>query len=350
MTTHEPAPARHAFISHASADMDAAGHVERVLETAGLDAWLDLSEIQLGVMLSGELQQAIRNCRALVLLWSERAAASRWVNTEWLAAHHLDRFILPCVLDDTPLPQCFEHSVHLDLRGERDAALARLTAAVRGAKVGANQLPPPMRAESSELRDAIRALVAGQKDVTDALGRWDLDTAGKLQTMLDEHMPQVRALWPLDPMIVLLDGYHIKNGYMVRHWKALQSGRGPDDPALLLAERRFFEALWLDPRDPSGLDGLGSILMLRRDLHAAKFFFECAIREATRKRVHYDAAESNLEAVRRFLGEQHQPDVRFAQSSRRRSQGNSAASVPRSRASSVPRQGGRHRPPGRREP
>jgi hypothetical protein len=304
MTTHEPAPTRHAFISHASADMDVAVHVERVLEAANLDVWLDLSEIQLGVMLSGELQEAIRSCRALVLLWSERAAASRWVNTEWLAAHHLDRFILPCVLDDTLLPQCFEHSVHLDLRGARDAALARLTAAVRVVELGANQLPPPLRAESSELRDAIQALVAGQKDVTDALGRRDLETAGKVQAMLDEHMPQVRALWPLDPMIVLLDGYHIKNGYMVRHWTALQSGRGPADPALEQAERRFFEALWLDPRDPSGLDGLGSILMLRRNLHAAKFFFEGAIREATRKGFRYDAAESNLATVRRFLHEQ----------------------------------------------
>lgn len=306
MMTHEVTPARHAFISHASADMETAERVERVLEAAGLDAWLDVSEIQLGAMLSRQLQEAIGRCRVLVLLWSDRAAASRWVNTEWLAAHHLDRFILPCVLDDTPLPQCFEHSVHLDLRGDPGAALARLTTAVRVVQVGANQLPPPMRAESSELHDAIRALVAGQKDVTDALGRWDLEGACKGQTWLDERMPQIRARWPLDPMIVLLDGYHIKNGYMVRHWNALQSGRGPADPALEQAERRFFEALWLDPRDPSGLDGLGSILMLRRDLHAAKFFFECAIREARHKGVRYDAAESNLDAVRHVLGDLHE--------------------------------------------
>ncbi len=121
--------------------------------------WLDHSEIQLGVLLAGELQASISDCRVLILLWSKTAAASRWVNTEWLAAHHLDRFIFPCVLDDTSLPQCFEHSVHLDLRRDREAAIARLARAVRAAKVGASPLPPPMRAESPELRTRFRRLL-----------------------------------------------------------------------------------------------------------------------------------------------------------------------------------------------
>ena len=304
MTTIVASPSvrqRDAFVSHASADLDAASRIEKALEAEKLDIWLDHSEIQLGVLLAGELQQAISACRVLVLLWSETAAASRWVNTEWLAAHHLDRFILPCVLDDMALPQCFEHSVHLDLRRDWNPTIARLANAVRAAKGGANALPPPMRAESKELREAIQAIVAGQKLVTDALGRWDLDKAAEAQTMLDEFMPVALAQWPLDPMIVKLDGYHIKNDYMVRHWKALQSGRGPADPALERSEQRFFEALWLDPTDPSGLDGLGSILMLRRDLRAAEFFFSCAVEQAERRGFRYEAAEENLTTVRRFL-------------------------------------------------
>jgi TIR domain len=295
------APERDAFISHASADLAAASQIEKGLEAENLDAWLDHSEIQLGVLLAGELQEAISACRVLILLWSETAAASRWVNTEWLAAHHLDRFILPCVLDDTALPQCFEHSVHLDLRRDWNAAVARLAKAVRAARVGANPLPPPMRAEPRELRETTQAIVAGQKLVTDALGRWDLDKAEEAQTMLDEFMPVALAQWPLDPIIVKLDGYHIKNGYMVRHWRALQSGRGPADPALERSERRFFEALWLEPTDPSGLDGLGSILMLRRDLHAAEFFFLCAVDQAERRGFAYEAPRENLATVRQFL-------------------------------------------------
>ena len=301
MSKRRPAPKRHAFISHASVDLAAAGQVESALEAAGLDVWLDQSEIQLGVLLTRELQDSITACRTLILLWSQTAAASRWVNMEWIAAHHLDRFIFPCVLDDTALPQCLEHTVYLDLRRNRDAAIERMVRAVRAAKIGASELPPPMRAESPDLREAIGRLAAGQKVVTDALGEWDLKKAADAQMMLDELMPKVLAEWPLDPMIVKLDGYHIKNDYMVRHWQALQSGRGPADPALARSERRFIEALWLDPADASGLDGLGSILMLRRDLHAAEFFFLCAVRQAERQGFHYEAAEENLAAVRTFL-------------------------------------------------
>jgi hypothetical protein len=259
---------RHAFISHASADLEAATHIERTLKADGLDPWLDHSEIQLGVLLAGELQASISDCRVLILLWSEPAAASRWVNTEWLAAHHLDRFILPCVLDDTTLPQCFEHSVHLDLRRDREAAIARLVKDVRAARIGANTLSPPLRAESRELHDAIQAIVSGQRLVTDALGRWEIGKAEEAQAMLDEFMPKAVALWPLDPMIVKLDGYHIKNGYMVRHWDAVQSGRGPADPALERSERRFFDATCTPRRSSSaarsGRPSAGASVMRRR--------------------------------------------------------------------------------------
>src|SRR4051794_31997277 len=141
-------PRRDAFISHASADLKIAEHVEKAPKAQGLKVWLDHSEIQLGVLLGDELRNSITACRVLILLWSATAAASRWVNTEWIAAHHLDRFILPVVLDDTLLPQCFEHTVHLDLRGNRDAELMRLVKAVSAAQIGANPLPLPMRAES----------------------------------------------------------------------------------------------------------------------------------------------------------------------------------------------------------
>jgi hypothetical protein len=301
MTSRQSNPQHDAFISHASADLGPAAKIETALEAGRLDVWLDHSEIQLGVLLAGELQDAIAGCRVSILLWSETAAASRWVNTEWLAAHHLDRFILPCVLDDTTLPQCLEHTVHLDLRRDWDAAVARLAKAARAAPTGANQLPPPMRAESRELHDAVKSIAAGQKMVTAALGRRKLDDARQAQTMLDEFMPVALDAWPLDPMIVKLDGYRIKNGYMIRHWQALQSGRAPPDPALEQAERRFFEALWLDPTDPEGLDGLGSMLMLRRDLHAAKFFIECALAQAKRRGFQYRAAADNLKTILRFL-------------------------------------------------
>ncbi len=292
---------RDAFISHASADLAIAREIEAALQSAGLEAWLDDSEIQLGVLLAGELQGSIADCRTLILLWSAKAARSRWVNTEWIAAHMLDRFILPAVSDDTALPQCFEHSVYLDLRRGRKAALGRLTRAVKETKPGANRMAPPLRAQSKELSDAIAAIAAGQAKVTAALLARKLKTAAATQQKLDVVMRRALALWPLDPMIVKLDGYHIKNGYMIKHWDAIQAGRGPADTALERAERRFFEALRLDPADHEGLDGIGSIFFMRRDLYAAEFFFTHAIERARRQGIDYDAATENLANVRRYL-------------------------------------------------
>src|SRR5918992_753254 len=74
-----------ALICYASVDLAAATQVERALEAAGLDVWLDQSEIQLGVLLTRELQDSITACRTLILLWSQTAAGSRWVNMEWIA-------------------------------------------------------------------------------------------------------------------------------------------------------------------------------------------------------------------------------------------------------------------------
>jgi hypothetical protein len=209
--------------------------------------------------------------------------------------------VLPCTLDETPLPQCLQNSVYLDLRRIDDRDVEKLARAVREPHDGANRLAPVMRSESPELRAAIEALAEGQLAVTDSLGRRDLGEAAETQTRLDELTDETQQTWPLDPMVVNLVGYHLKNAYMLRHWDALQAGRAPDDDLLRDAEGRFFETLFIEPHDPSPLNGLGSILMLQRDLDAAEFFVEAAIRAAKRKGMaSYPAAEQDLELVRLF--------------------------------------------------
>src|SRR5262245_53026393 len=93
------------FISHSSTNADVAGTIERALEAEGVAAWLDSSDLGVGVLLRNELHHAIRNSRAVVLIWSAAASRSRWVSSEILVAFHMDRFILPCVVDGTALPQ-----------------------------------------------------------------------------------------------------------------------------------------------------------------------------------------------------------------------------------------------------
>jgi TIR domain len=289
-----------AFISHSSKNRSVAAKLEQALEGAGLRVWLDDSEIRLGVLLGKELQDSIRASRVLLLLWSGHAASSRWVTSEWLTAFHMDRFIVPCVLDETPLPQCLQGSVFLRVRRVTAPVVDQLVRAVRTAPDSSNPLAPLIRSESAEVDEAIAAIAGGQQTLGDQLSTRELGEAAATQALLDDRMDEALRTWPLEPMIVNLAGYHLKNAYMLQHWDAIQAGRAPDDPLLAQAEQRFFETLAIDPTDPSALNGLGSILMFRRDLEAAEFFILAAIAQADRMQMDYPAAQDDLALVRRF--------------------------------------------------
>jgi hypothetical protein len=291
----------HAFLSHSSHDRDAALALERGLEERGLDVWLDDSEIRLGAMLSTELQHAVLAADVFVLLWSAAAAGSRWVASEWLMALLQRRPIVACVLDDTPLPQALEHLVHLDLRAAGDQAADRLARGIRAAAGTTTQPAPLLRSEPPELHEAVAAIAGGQQAVLDQLGERELDQARQAQELVAAALHQARSRWPLDPVVINLDGYQLKNAFLLAHWDALQSGRAPSDPLLERSERRFLETLSIDPSDPSALNGLGSILMLRRDLDAAEFFIRAAIDAARARGLdRYEAAEQDLALVLRY--------------------------------------------------
>jgi len=292
-----------AFISYSSSDRARARRLDGALRAAGISVWRDTSEIRLGVLLGDELREAILGCRVLVLLWSERAEKSRWVNCEWLLALLQDRFILPCTLDDAPLPQCLQNDVALPVHRLTKDVVSRLVRAIEDAGDARTPLAPLIRSEPPELRDLILEIGYGQQQMTDALAG-DLEEAAKIQTTLDTVMEGARAAWPLDPMIVNLDGYHLKNAYMLEHWGAIQAGRAPEDPVLDRAERRFYETLAIDPTDPSALNGLGTILFFKRDLNAAEFFQSAAIAVAKKRGQAYPAAEHDIEMVRYYKAQQ----------------------------------------------
>ncbi len=289
------------FISHSSKNHALAAKVEAGLTAAGLDVWLDDKDITLGALLRPELQGSIARCRVLVLLWSKHAEASRWINAEWLTAYHLDRFIVPCTLDDTALPQCLRPTVALPIARLSATTLQKLVRAVEEAPAARNALGSPMRSASRELKETIATLSQGQTLMISQLNLRKRGKALEIQALLDAAMANAVATWPLDPMIVNLDGYHLNNAYMAKHWAAIQAGRAPGDALLERAERRFFEALSIDPTDPSGLNGLGSVLILERELDAAEFFVTTAMAAAkARGMASYPDAAKDLKLIRYY--------------------------------------------------
>ena len=172
--------------------------------------------------------------------------------------------------------------------------------AIRDLPKGPIELAPTMSAQGPELSAALSKIMAGQDAIQEMLSKRDLPKATEQQADLDAVVDDALRAWPLDPVLVNLAGYHLKNAYMLMYWDAIQAGRGPRDPLLERSERRFLETLALDPTDPSSLNGLGNILFFRRDLDAAEFFHLAALAAAKQQGIAYPAAGHDLELVRQY--------------------------------------------------
>src|SRR5215470_1667257 len=264
------------FISHSSVNLNDAKQVGAALKAGGIDAWLDDSDIRIGVLLGKELQQAVEGSRAVVLIWSEAAKKSPWVITEILTAFHLDRFILPYTLDATEFPQFLSRSIHGDLRKERADALEKLAQDIKRAPRSSNEFPGSVVYQSAELKKQINDLNDRQAAIMECVGRDDLVGAEKLQNDLDPNMTAAESHWKYDPTILNLAGYQKKNAYMITHWDEYCAGRYPKDPLLDEARSRFFETLLINPIEYGALNGLGNIFLFQGELDAAEFFVRSA--------------------------------------------------------------------------
>jgi|SRR6266496_1518390 len=289
-----------AFISHSSKNTALAAQIEKCLEQDALNVWLDRSEIRLGVLLRNELQVAIQNSRVLILLWSRPAANSRWVAAELLSAFHLNRFIIPCVLDNTQLPYFLQPTVYLDLRRQRAKRIEGLGRTVREAPNAANDVRPIMSSQSPEVSRAIHMLATAQRAVLTQLQQRNPGKAQEIQNLADDVMKHALQAWVMDQTILNLAGYHCKNAYMIKHWDAIQAGVSLKDPLLQDAERFFFRTLFINPKDYSALNGLGSILIMEQELDAAEFFIQRAIALAEQDQVDYIEAKQDLAMITRY--------------------------------------------------
>ncbi len=90
---------------------------------------------------------------------------------------------------------------------------------------------------------------------------------------------------PDDLMFLNLQGYQHKN------WAMIQPDKRQEE--LNKAELIFNEIIAIEPRDPSALNGLGSVEILRGDLDQAEHF----IRQALEQEPEYQAAKHDLELV-----------------------------------------------------
>jgi hypothetical protein len=118
------------FISHSWEDKSFVHQLEPDLKSAGADVWIDHSEIRGGDNLPKRICEALEWCDTLLLIWSEAAENSTWVELEWSNAISLRKKIVPCMLGKNKLPAVLACKVYIDFQNYR-SGLSQLLRALK---------------------------------------------------------------------------------------------------------------------------------------------------------------------------------------------------------------------------
>lgn len=108
------------FISHAWEDKALVRRLEDELKSAGAEVWVDHSGVRGGDNLPKRISEALAWCDTVVLIWSEPASQSHWVELEWTNALSLRKTIIPCLVSQTPLPALLANVLYVDCRDFAD--------------------------------------------------------------------------------------------------------------------------------------------------------------------------------------------------------------------------------------
>ena len=142
------------FISYCRADEAIARRFAEQFEAAGLNVWWD-RHLRSGEDWDRVIEEALRNSRVAVVLWSPEAVASRWVRAEATYAQR-NAILVPALVSPCSLPIVFEMTQTADLShwsgDPEDEAWKQFIADVV-AKTGRNfeadvsASPPPLTAD-----------------------------------------------------------------------------------------------------------------------------------------------------------------------------------------------------------
>jgi hypothetical protein len=90
-------------VSHSKDDADFAELLKLRLEREGHDAWMDTDRLDPGLDWRMEIDQAIRDAKALLAIASPEARASEYVTYEWAFAWGCGTEVIPIMLRQTTL-------------------------------------------------------------------------------------------------------------------------------------------------------------------------------------------------------------------------------------------------------
>ncbi|MBV6506005.1 MAG: hypothetical protein ILNGONEN_01572 [Syntrophorhabdaceae bacterium] len=112
------------FISHSAEDNEIAKRLEEALRRDDVSVWIDYANLKPGNNLPEYIGKAIEWCDTLIVIWSESAAKSKWVNLEWTSALNANKDIIPSRIDKTRLPILLDVLLWIDLSNFHEGYLS----------------------------------------------------------------------------------------------------------------------------------------------------------------------------------------------------------------------------------
>lgn len=106
----------HIFVSYSSNDSDYAKKLHDHLFSEGFEVWLDRERLKPGTRFTPELERAVKECAALIVIMSPEAKDSPWVENEVLTAKNAKKLIFPVLLRGQNWDMQFAGVQYTDLR------------------------------------------------------------------------------------------------------------------------------------------------------------------------------------------------------------------------------------------
>ncbi len=117
-----------AFVSYSREDVLQVEEIDRALHENGVTPWRDQHSLYGGQQWPKAIGEAIATNDFFLLIWSKNAAESHFVEFEWTTAIALRKAIIPCLLDDTPLPPSLRGIHGIIVKGPHETLPRLLTA------------------------------------------------------------------------------------------------------------------------------------------------------------------------------------------------------------------------------
>jgi hypothetical protein len=105
------------FVSHSSKDKEKAKFLAKDLENLGYKVWFDSNEIEGSEDWIKEIEKGVDTSSVMVVIWTENAANSVWVEREIARADDQKKPVIPLVFDDAKITSILLQRIqYLDFR------------------------------------------------------------------------------------------------------------------------------------------------------------------------------------------------------------------------------------------